>query len=125
MPVTLLEVIRRHAPPPVIQRGVRYYAEGRVRDFRMESEGASAHVDGTRQYTTRVTLLEGGGIRSSCSCGAFDSWEICKHVVAVLVAMDRRQARAESPASWRDLAIPIPSVARVERQLSLIHISEP
>jgi len=118
MAVTLLEVIRMHAPQPVIAGGVRYYAEGRVRDLRVEGDGASAYVEGSRAYATRVTLVESGGIRSSCTCGAIDSWEICKHVVAVLVAMDRRRARAESVASWRDLAIPTPVMAaRVERDV--------
>jgi superfamily II DNA or RNA helicase len=117
MAVTLLEIIRMHAPQAAIARGVRYYAEGRVRDLHLEGDGASARVSGSRLYTTRVTLVDNGGIRSSCTCGAFDSWEICKHVVAVLVAMDRRRARAESVASWRDLAIPAPVMARAERHV--------
>ena len=106
-----------HAPQPVIARGVRYYAEGRVRELRLEGDGGTAHVLGSRLYTTRVTLVEGGGIRSTCTCGALDSGEICKHVVAVLVAIDRRRARAEPVASWRELALPMAALGREEREV--------
>jgi len=68
-------------------------------------------------YETRVEM-NGRSIRSSCSCDAFESFEMCKHVVAVLVAIDRRRARGEAVTSWRDLATPMPMpMVRPEREV--------
>ncbi len=114
--MTFLDLIRMHAPQPTLARGIRYYAEGRVRDLRIDGEVASARVLGSQLYTTRVEM-NGQTIRSSCSCGAFDSFEVCKHVVALLVAIDRRRARGEV-TSWRDLAAPVPEPMREEREIA-------
>jgi superfamily II DNA or RNA helicase len=118
MRVTLLDVIRAHASQAVLARGIRDYADGRVHDLRFDGELARARVFGSHVYET-VVRINGNDLRSSCTCEAFDSsGEICKHVVAVLVAVDRRRARESDVTSWRDLAVPEPApAARVEREV--------
>lgn len=115
MTVTFLDLLRMHAPQPVLARGVRTYAEGRVRDLHVEGDVARARVVGSQTYETRVEM-NGLAIRSSCSCDGFES--TCEHVVAVLVAIDRRRARGEALTSWRDLAAPLPQpMMRAEREV--------
>ena len=117
--MTFLELIRAHASQPVLARGIRYYADGRVRDLRFDGEVARARVEGSgsRVYET-MARISGDQLQSSCTCESFDSYgEICKHVVAVLVAIDRRRARSEELSSWRDLATPVPVPRRPERDV--------
>jgi superfamily II DNA or RNA helicase len=117
MPVTFLDLIRAHAPQHIVARGIRYYAEGRVRDLRVDGEVTRARVLGSRTYETRVEM-NGTAIRSSCSCDSFESFDTCKHVVAVLVAIERRRVRGEALTSWRDLASPLPQpIMREEREV--------
>ena len=55
---------------------MRYFAEGRVRDFRFDGELAQARVEGSTRnvYDTRVRLEGGGRVVTSCSCDAYATY---------------------------------------------------
>ncbi len=73
-------------PPKIYSRGEEYYEEGAVFDLHEESEGEwVASVRGTEDYRVEIEL-KGGQIESwYCDC-PYDG-TICKHVVAVVLAI--------------------------------------
>src|SRR5947209_19915218 len=100
--ISYLDMIRRQAHPTVVQRGVRYFVEGRVHDFEFDGETATATVFGTRPYRTRIRFVRPGVMQTWCTCEAYASYgETCKHVVAVLAAIDG--VRNDEPW-WRKLS---------------------
>ncbi len=77
-------------PPKIYSRGEEYYEEGAVFDLHEESGGAwVASVRGTEDYRVEIEL-KGGQIESwYCDC-PYDG-TICKHVVAVVLAIQENQ----------------------------------
>ncbi len=81
------------------KRGLDYYREGRVTDLIMTGPGSwQAHVMGTRSYLVTVDL-PGKGAKPllTCSCPVARDGYRCKHMAAVLYAVDR-EADPEPPA---------------------------
>ena len=56
--MSALELIRHRVHPSVVNRGVRYYLDGRVHDFYFDGELARARVAGSTDYDTRVRFDE-------------------------------------------------------------------
>ncbi len=68
----------------ILRRGLSYFKKGQVHEpeeiFTGEYE---AIVEGTEDYTVRMTIKNGAITEHVCSC-PFDSGPVCKHVVAVI-----------------------------------------
>ena len=94
--------------PNTARRGTRYFLQGRVRDLRFDGYVARARVAGTIDYDTRVRFEPDGGLATMCTCEGYELQEgFCKHVYALILAVDRlREERARgNEASWRALTI--------------------
>src|SRR5690625_5056565 len=83
-------------PTPVFNRGVAYYKNGQVEDlsFDINHHVYTARVHGTEAYFVEVNLtnFENGSIRAYCDCPAFDTYDSCKHIVAVLLDVAEQTA---------------------------------
>ena len=65
----------------IIERGKKYYKQGRVRSLVVDSDSAAAVVIGSRNYRVRINLATG---EFKCTC----PYEFnCKHAVAVILAL--------------------------------------
>ena len=82
-------VIEKLFPSHIYARGLNYYHGGRVHglSYNRQKEIWFAEVRGTDNYYVEVDLSEmnNGRIQTYCDCPAFDMYESCKHLVAVML----------------------------------------
>lgn len=75
--------------PHIIERGYDYYMSGRVYDITREGTHYSAIVSGGDEYYVEIEMAEGGlAAGMSCSCPYAERGLNCKHMAAVLFALD-------------------------------------
>jgi uncharacterized Zn finger protein len=85
--------LRSAAGDRVFDRGRAYHREGRVKLTRCSPSHIQAIVRGNEDY--RVELdIGGGGLVGTCSCPAFETADVCKHMVAVALSVSARVAEA-------------------------------
>ena len=89
------------ASTPVVERGTRYFQEGRVFDLAWDDEDAQlqASVEGaaTEPYLVVIRQVE-GELAFDCSC-PFDWEPVCKHSVATLLAYAALQPVTDGEAA--------------------------
>ncbi|MFB6227198.1 MAG: SWIM zinc finger domain-containing protein [Halobacteriales archaeon] len=76
------------------QRGVNYYHQGRIQQLDIDGETIRATVRGSYDYGVSIDVAD-DAIRTHCSC-PYDYAGDCKHIVAVLLAVDDRDIDAET-----------------------------
>lgn len=82
--------IRSLAADASYYRGEEYYEAGEVSGLTLEGDVYRAYVQGTRRYVVKVWGSE-DDIQTSCTC-PYDWGGICKHAVAVMLAILRQDA---------------------------------
>lgn len=83
--------------PTILQRGKDYFRRGLVADLEEVDEGIwSALVEGTETYEIKVKLEDNEIKESLCDC-PYDLGPVCKHEVAVYLAISRLLAGNELP----------------------------
>ena len=79
--------LREAAGETTFSRGKAYWREGRVRFSQPNGQEFRATVAGTETY--RVKLRKAGdSLAGSCTCPAFADMPVCKHMVAVALAVN-------------------------------------
>lgn len=80
-------------PPHIWQRGVDYYRDGRVLDLQCRNHEITAEVEGSEIYTVSVTFGKGNSSITgySCDCPYGEDGTPCKHLAAVLCAVQDEQ----------------------------------
>lgn len=92
---TLLDEVRDHVEKRILARGLRYWRQGRVLSLGADGESNwHAQVEGTEVYRVEVDQGSDGELTFSCSC-PFDRDPVCKHIVAVLSAIDELAGTSE------------------------------
>jgi superfamily II DNA or RNA helicase len=79
--------------PTTKQRGEEYLESGRVQDLQVDEDMASAIVEGDAgNYTVELDFSHrrSGGLCATCTCPNYRDGFFCKHIWAVLLAMDRQ-----------------------------------
>lgn len=76
-------------PAQILSRGREYTQRGQILDLSFDEEELvwEAQVEGADVYNVRIELLSNGSLSSSCTC-PYDMGEHCKHVAAVLYAIE-------------------------------------
>ena len=81
--------IQRLFPRHIYERGLLYYKGNRVigLSYNRHEEAWFAEVRGSEPYYVEIDLtkLNEGRIRTFCECPAFDTYQACKHLVAVML----------------------------------------
>ena len=91
------------------ERGVNYYHQNRVQELRIDGSEIRATVRGSNYYDVAIDIVD-DGTRSHCSC-PYDYAGDCKHVVAVLLAVDDRDTETVSDTDTeRDETVDIESL---------------
>ena len=81
--------------PTILARGQRYFLSGQVANLVRNSNMVVAEVRGSRRYTVEC-VFEGEKLKSyHCNC-PYDFGGPCKHVAAVLFALDHRPLDSEN-----------------------------
>ena len=76
------------------ERGVKYYEEDRIQKLEVEGGDITAIVRGSRDYDISIDI-DDDTIRTVCSC-PYDYAGDCKHIVAVLLAVEDRSSKSTS-----------------------------
>lgn len=76
-------------PVQILSRGREYVRQGQILDLSFDEEELvwEAQVEGTALYDVRIELRSNGILNSSCTC-PYDMGEHCKHIAAVLYAIE-------------------------------------
>jgi len=78
------------------ERGVNYYEQGRVLELDIDGDEIRATVRGSHDYEVSIHV-ESDVIRTRCSC-PYDYAGDCKHIVAVLLAVNDRDTDTDTAA---------------------------
>ena len=111
-----LDNFENHVPFKIWQRGMDYYDDNAVIDLEEVRTGEwVATVEGTVDYEVELSL-NGREVESwSCDC-PYDGGDVCKHVVAVVLAVRKRmekQGKSVSSVKKKVLAHVKPTVKEV------------
>ncbi len=95
--------------PLILARGRDYYREGAIRDLASPEEGVfTAIAQGTRPYRVRVEI-RGQRTLMDCDCPHARSGWRCKHMAALLFAVESQTGASEPPKQS-----PMPRVPEVQ-----------
>lgn len=84
--------------PVVLQRAREYFNNGRVSKITRISDGYIATVKGTEIYDVEIYLDGERIVAADCDC-PYDYGGICKHIAAVLLAIEKQRSAAPSEVS--------------------------
>lgn len=84
--------------PHILARGVKYFEEGRVGRLQRSGTIYNAAVMGTVNYEVRIALKEKQIESLFCSCPYAQKGENCKHMAAVLLALEAEDVVIEELA---------------------------
>ncbi|MGL4285908.1 MAG: SWIM zinc finger family protein [Phreatobacter sp.] len=92
-----IDALRQRVGAKVFARGQAYCRDGRVEIVDACPERVLAQVMGTEDYRIEI-VGRGGQFDGMCSCPANADGEICKHRIAVALAIDDHDAGAKAGA---------------------------
>ncbi len=103
--------IRILATSHAYARGEEYFESGSVSNLVLKDDGYRANVYGRHRYTVRIWENR-SKIQTSCTC-RYASEGICRHIVAVMLTILRKQADREDRTdfTWLELGIQVPPPA--------------
>ena len=99
-----LSNLKAYVPGTLYTRGVDYFKQGHVKNLTEDTPNRwHALVAGTTDYDVAVNLKKDGNLSSAfCTC-PFESDSLCKHEVAVCLAIEAY--KKEHPGSGPDVLI--------------------
>ena len=74
--------------PHILERGRAYFDEGRVSDLGYTADGYTALVTGTEEYAVEILMEKDSVEDMICDCPYAEDGNACKHMAAVLFAID-------------------------------------
>lgn len=83
-----------HFTPLILGRGKKYFEEGRVSCIRRVTNTYIADVEGTDEYEVEITIENGGIKEMLCNC-PYAETDNCKHMAAVLCALEMEDVSIE------------------------------
>ena len=78
----------------VLSRGRQYFKDGRVSGLNEEDGIWTAWVEGTADYQVSVATVAKGAPRMSCTCPYAGDNHKCKHMAAVLYAIEEKEKKS-------------------------------
>ena len=90
---TYCEIAKEHFPGAIRKRGQKYWDDGRVALLSETEEEVDATVIGSDQYDVSLSLIADEHppvVSGWCSCPYFETEFMCKHLWAVMVALDKK-----------------------------------
>lgn len=82
------ETWKKHFSPVIWQRGQQYFEDGAVTNLHQDGNTISATVKGTDPYNVTIHFTNGEPDDMDCSCSFAIGGANCKHMAAVLCAID-------------------------------------
>lgn len=92
----------------ILERGEKYWRQGRVRQLHEQGSTVTATVQGTEDYEVEIVLMDDWFDDASCTCPYAGDGNTCKHMAAVLFALEAGEAqktghedKKAASISWR------------------------
>ena len=82
--------------PHILERGREYYLDGLVDELIADGNQVTAVVTGSEEYDVEISLTDGEATEMYCSCPYAERGENCKHMAAVLFALEKEKMTAAS-----------------------------
>lgn len=79
----------------IYERGLVYYEDEAVHDIERTGNKITAAVDGSETYTVTLYVKADAVYNMTCTCPYAAKGEHCKHMVAVLLALEDGQLQEE------------------------------
>lgn len=98
------ETIRSLCTDQSFKRGRNYYRQDRVKEIDIDGREIQATVRGSNNYDVTIDILD-DTIRTHCSC-PYDYAGDCKHIIAVLLAVDDQETDTVSGADPESSELP-------------------
>ncbi|MBD5084808.1 MAG: hypothetical protein HDT33_07045 [Clostridiales bacterium] len=99
--------------PHILEWGRIYFDEGRVSDLERTEDGYTAFVDGTEEYEVEI-LLDGDSIEDMlCDCPHAEDGNYCKHMAAVLFAVDAAESSMKKVPAKKERLTPAGLVEKI------------
>lgn len=87
----------------ILDRGLDYYENGYVLEITETEDGYEATVDGSEEYYVNISIKNGKVSSLSCTCPYAESGLNCKHMAAVLFAIDDEMDCVDTDDKCEDL----------------------
>ena len=93
--------------PWILERGREYYDEHRVTDLKFEDEQITAYVEGSEDYYVTILIDNNTPVELYCECPYAEGGEYCKHMAAVLFAVESTSSTGNKhfpsdDTTWKD-----------------------
>lgn len=72
----------------ILERGLDYYANDRIVEFKKKDNCYTAIVEGEYRYLVQVIMRGNKVFDVYCDCPYYVKGELCKHIVAVLLKIE-------------------------------------
>ena len=86
---------QRRFAPDILERGIEYYRQGEVEELEKTDYGYSAVVYGIDVYDVDIIADDGELTEMTCTCPYAQEGNNCKHMAAVLAAIEELSSREE------------------------------
>lgn len=93
----------------ILERGEKYWKQGRVKELCDQGDIVTATVQGTEDYEVRIVLMDDMFDDADCTCPYAGDGNACKHMAAVLFALEAGETQETRPehkrtarVSWRE-----------------------
>lgn len=94
-----LNDFEEHIGETILSRGLSYFEKGRVNEPDEITQGVyETIVEGSENYTVRITLNKGMITDYSCDC-PYDKGPVCKHIVAFMFYLQQEELGKEDLSS--------------------------
>lgn len=93
---------KRHFKPWILERGREYYCDNRVGKLICTEKQIQASVEGSGEYCVDIQLSNGMPVDMFCDCPYADGGENCKHMAAVLFAVEAKEYAFEVDSEEED-----------------------
>ena len=87
---------KNYFKPWILERGRAYYRDNCVTKLIHTENEIQARVEGSEEYCVEIQLTDGMPIDMSCDCPYADGGENCKHMAAVLYAVEAKEYTFET-----------------------------
>ena len=87
----------------ILGRGKKYAQEGAVEKLMKEGDRLRAIVTGTENYLVEISLRNGMPVTMDCTCPYASDGKNCKHMAAVLFALENEEKGESRPQRRRSM----------------------
>lgn len=104
--------------PHILKRGLDYFEEGAVLELTQTADGYEATVEGNEYYRVEIAISDQKLMAMSCDCPYAEDGKNCKHMAAVLYAIEEHSDEAYSLHDPTIANSSIPALEKMIQELS-------